>query len=82
MTEIEKKKTFVVHGDGIGNNEICKKCFAMFYTGNFSLHRLVAIDRDWIKTSLVADSQHTYIRYPNQDLKLICTNLVMLVALM
>ena len=73
---------------------MCQKWFAKFRAGDFSLDnaprlgRPVEVDSDQIKTLIENNQRYTtqeiddILKYPNQALKIICTSLVMLIALM
>ena len=83
-----------MYGEGAVTDRTSQKWFAKFHAGDFALDgapwsgRPVEVDSDQIET-LIENSQHytmreivTYSKYPNQALKIICTSLVMLIALM
>lgn len=76
---LECKKICVFYREAIMNDQIYSKWFTMFYAENFSLNygreRLIKIKT--LRT--ISIKQHG--RYPNQALKIICTNLVMLISI-
>ena len=90
-----QKKICAAYGEGAVTDQTCQKWFAKFRARNFSLDnapqsgRPVEVDSDQIE-AFIENSQHytmqeiapTYSKYPNQVLKIICTTLVMLIALM
>ena len=82
-----------MYGEGAVTDETCQKWFAKFRVGDFSLDnapqlgRPVEVDSDQIETLIEINiipcrKQPTYSKYPNQALKIICTSLVMFIALM
>ena len=81
-TEMQKK-ICAVFGEGAVTDRTCQKWFAKFCAGDFLLEgaprsgRQVEVDSDQIET-LIENNQH----YTNQTLKIICTSLVTLIALM
>ena len=90
-----QKKICAVYGEGAVTDRTCQKWFAKFHAGDFSnwmmLHgrvdqlKLIMIkSRHKLRTVNVipCGRQLTYSKYPNQALKIICTSLVMLIALM
>ena len=86
-----QNKICAVYGEGAVTDRTCQKWFAKFRAGDFSLDdapwlgRPVEVDSDQIKT-LTENNQRgrqlTYSKYPDQALKIICTSLVVLIALM
>ena len=71
----------------------CQKWFAKFRTGDFSLDdapwlgRGVEVDSDQLETLRTINviprgRESPYSKYSNQALEIICTSLVMLIALM
>ena len=83
-----------MYGEGAVTDRTCQKWFVKFRAGDFSLGdapqsgRLVEVDSDQIETFIENNQCYTtqkigtYSKYPNQELKIICTSLVMLIALM
>ena len=87
-----KKKICAIYGEGAATDRTCQKWFAKFSAGDFSLDdapRLgspIEVDSDQIEALrtikvIPRGRQPTYSKYPNQVLKIICTSLVMLIAL-
>ena len=92
-TEMQKK-ICAVYGEGAMTDRTCQKWFAKFCAGDFSLDnaprsgRTVEVDSNQIEIIMENNQCYTmleiatYSKYPNQVLKIICTTLVMLIALM
>ena len=89
-----QKQICAVYGEAAVTDQTCSKWLAKFHAGDFSLDnapwsgRPVEVDSAQIKT-LIGNNQHyntqeivTYSKYPDQAVKIICTSLVMLIALM
>ena len=88
-----QKKICAVYGEGAVTDQTCQKWFEKFHAGDFSLDdapwsgRPVQVDSDQIETLRTINvippgRQSTYSKYPNQAVKIICSSLVMLIALM
>ena len=87
-----KKKICAIYGEGAATDRTCQKWFAKFSAGDFSLDDAprsgspIEVDSDQIEALrtikvIPRGRQPTYSKYPNQVLKIICTSLVMLIAL-
>ena len=80
--------------EGADPDQTCQKWFAKFHAGDFSLDnapwmgRSVEVDSDQIETLIENNQCYTtqeianILKYPNQELKIICTSLVMFITLM
>ena len=95
-TTAMQKDIFAVYGDDAVTNRTCQRWFAKFHAGDFSLDdipwlsRPVEVDSSQIET-LIENSQLiviscrrllTYSKYPNRGLKILCTRLLISIALM
>ena len=94
MQKKKKKQICAVYGEGAVTDQTCQKWSAMFRAGDFlldngpQLGRPVEVDSNQIETLIENNQCYTtqeiadILKYPNQVLKIICTSLVMFIALM
>ena len=89
---VTQKKIYAVYGEGAVNDQTCQKWFPKFCDGDFSLEDAPwsgrPVDSDQIETLIENNQRYTtweiakISKYPKQALKIICTSLVMFIALM
>ena len=89
-----KPKICAMYAESAVIDQKCQKWFAKFHAGDFSLDnapwmgRPVEVDSDQIETLIENNQCYTtqeianILKYPNQELKIICTSLVMFITLM
>ena len=89
-----KPKICAMYAECAVIDQKCQKWFAKFHAGDFSLDnapwmgRSVEVDSDQIETLIENNQCYTtqeianILKYPNQELKIICTSLVMFITLM